>query len=91
MAVGFLQTAGAQVLRKFVQIKQSMLDADRQEILSFLSNEQNSEYAPLSGKITGILKEMGDKMTKDLTAAIIAENEEKTADAEIDLDVIQKC
>ena len=53
-----------------------MLHADWQEILWFLSNEYNSEYAPQGGEITGILKEMGDEMSKDLTTAT---NEETTA------------
>ena len=36
MAGGFVQTAAAQVLRKLILTKQSRLDIDRQEILSFL-------------------------------------------------------
>ena len=33
-------------------------------ILSFLSGQEESEYAPQSGEITGILKEMCDEMSK---------------------------
>merc|ERR1712157_388196 len=76
VAGGFLQTSAAQVLRKFVQGKESMLDADREEILSFLSSKEDSEYAPQSGEIIGILKEMGDEMSRDLTTAT---KEETTA------------
>ena len=47
MAGAFLQTGAAQVLLKLVQSKQDMLDADREEIVSFLSG--TSEYAPQSG------------------------------------------
>ena len=36
MAGGFVQTVAAQVLRKLILTKQSRLDIDRQEILSFL-------------------------------------------------------
>ena len=36
MAGGFVQTAAAQVLRKLILTKQSKLDIDRHEILSFL-------------------------------------------------------
>merc|ERR1719276_761159 len=47
--------------------KNNMLDADRQDVLSFLSSD--SEYAPASGEITGILKTMEDEMNADLKAA----------------------
>merc|ERR1719277_1344353 len=50
-----------------------MLDADRQELMAFLS--QGATYAPQSGDITGILKEMGDTMSKNL-ADITATEEE---------------
>jgi len=43
------------------------MDADRQDILSFLSG--SSSYAPASGEITGILKTMLDEMNVDLADA----------------------
>ena len=46
-----------------------MYQIDRDEVLAFLSNEQSSGYAPQSGEIKGILKEMGDTMAKDLAIA----------------------
>ena len=67
MAGGFLRKAAAQVLRKLIHIKQSMLDTDRQETFLFILNKEDSEYTPQSDEITGILKEMGDDMSKDLT------------------------
>ena len=36
--------------------KQKILDADQEEIMSFLSGTQSSDYAPQSGEIVGILK-----------------------------------
>ena len=36
MVYGFMQTAAEKVLRKLILTKQSKLDIDRQEILSFL-------------------------------------------------------
>merc|ERR1719502_1942985 len=66
MAGGFLQTGGAQTLRRLVLSKSDMPEADRQDILAFLSGGQDSSYAPQSGEITGILKELGDEMSKDL-------------------------
>jgi len=66
-AGGFLQTTAASMLKKLVMNKNNMLDADRQDVLSFLSSD--SEYAPASGEITGILKTMADEMGADLKAA----------------------
>ena len=41
----------------------------------FILNKEDSEYTPQSDEITGILKEMGDDMSKDLT---IVTNDEVT-------------
>jgi len=51
-----VQTSGAQVLRRLVLSKQDLLDADRQDLVAFLS--QSSGYAPQGGEIVGILKQM---------------------------------
>jgi hypothetical protein len=72
MTGSFLQTASAQVLRKLVLAQGDMTDIDREEITSFLSGAQS--YAPQSGQIVGILKEMKDTMNKDLAEATDAEN-----------------
>eukprot|EP00429_Kryptoperidinium_foliaceum_P073366 CAMPEP_0176225842 /NCGR_PEP_ID=MMETSP0121_2-20121125/21959_1 /TAXON_ID=160619 /ORGANISM="Kryptoperidinium foliaceum, Strain CCMP 1326" /LENGTH=66 /DNA_ID=CAMNT_0017565101 /DNA_START=1 /DNA_END=198 /DNA_ORIENTATION=+ len=64
MAGSFLQTSGAQVLRALATSSQDMLDADRQELVAFLS--QGSGYAPSSGEITGILKQLGSEMSSHL-------------------------
>merc|ERR1719198_2402947 len=69
---GFLQTSTASLLKKIVMNKDNMLDADRQDVLSFLSAD--SDYAPQSGEITGILKTMQDEMAADLKAATDEEN-----------------
>merc|ERR1719382_1654308 len=45
----------------------NMPDAARQELLSFLSGSEG--YVPQSGEIVGILKQMDDEMTADLTQA----------------------
>jgi len=60
----FLQTAAAGLLRKIILAKDNMNDGDRQEIVSFLSDRE--EYAPASGEIVGILKQMADETAKDL-------------------------
>jgi predicted nucleic acid-binding Zn-ribbon protein len=63
----FLQTEAASSLKSFVMGKNNMYDADRNDILSFLSG--STDYAPASGQITGILKTMNDEMTADLNDA----------------------
>jgi chromosome segregation ATPase len=74
MAGAFVQTGGAQVLRRLALSKQDLLDADRQELLAFLSGAQSSGYAPQGGEIVGILKQMGESMSKSLAEATAAEN-----------------
>jgi len=64
MAGSFVQTSAAQVLRNLATSSQDMLDADRQELVAFLS--QGSSYAPSSGEVTGILKQLGEEMSKNL-------------------------
>jgi len=68
MAGSFLQSSSAQALRRLVQSGSRDLldDMDRQELVSFLSGSQSSDYAPQSGEIVGILKQMGETMAKDL-------------------------
>jgi len=71
MSGSFLQTNAAQVLKNFVMGKNGMTDYDREELTSFLSNSQ--DYAPASGQIVGILKQMTDTMNKDLAEATATE------------------
>jgi len=73
---GFLQTKEAQFLRQTAMNDKDLTDFDREELVSFLSGTQSGEYAPKSGEITGILKEMKDTMSKSL-----AEAEAQEADA----------
>jgi len=60
----FLQTAAAATLKNLVENDQKMMDVDREDITAFLSND--NKYAPASGAITGILKQMQDTMTASL-------------------------
>merc|ERR1719311_1811606 len=71
MAGSFLQSVEAGTLRKLVLAQNAIEDYDREELTSFLSSGQN--YAPQSGQITGILKQMGDTMNKELAEAASAE------------------
>jgi len=47
--------------------KSGMAEADQQVLIAFLS--QSTSYAPQSGEITGILKQMGDTMAANLADA----------------------
>jgi chromosome segregation ATPase len=76
----FLQSSSASLLKKIV-MNRNMMDADRQDVLAFLSG--SSDYAPASGEITGILKTMGDEMTADLKDAVAKEEEAVAAYEEL--------
>jgi len=73
MAGGFLQTKAANVLLTLVSRRQNMDEDDKQALTAFLQGTQSTDYAPSSGQITGILKTMGDEMTKDFNEAKAAE------------------
>merc|ERR1719323_590313 len=73
MAGSFLQTTMAATLRKLA-VTVEMSGIDREDLTAFLSRRQSGGYAPQSGQITGILKEMGDTMRKSL-ADVIAQEE----------------
>jgi len=62
---GFLQTSTGALLRKLT-INMDMSNADRDMLSAFLSTGASQKYAPASGQIVGILKEMKDTMEKDL-------------------------
>jgi hypothetical protein len=65
---GFLQTSTAQMLKRLALNSPDLNNFDRNELMSFLSSGQSGsqEYAPKSGDIVGILKQMKDTMVKDL-------------------------
>jgi len=72
MSGSFLQTNDAQILKQLVQSQNNMEDYDREELTSFLSGSQN--YAPASGQITGIMKQMQDTMEASLASSTADEN-----------------
>merc|ERR1719310_2030141 len=73
MAGGFLQTRSAAVLRKLA-LSSEISNNDRDLLTSFLTQGNGEGYAPASGEIVGILKQMGDTMQKDI-ADLIAQEE----------------
>ena len=73
MARSFLPTTAASASRLLAIGKADKPDETRQELLSFLSGKDSDDYAPKSGQIVGILKEMDDDMTKSLAEAAASE------------------
>merc|ERR1719238_188792 len=75
-AYGFLQTSAAAVLRRLA-LTSDIGNADRDMLTSFLTEGQGdaTEYAPQSGEIIGILKQMLDTQIADLADATKAEEE----------------
>jgi len=76
MAGSFLQTPAAAVLKKLAMSNEDFIAADREDLLAFLSSGNAQNYAPQSGSIVGILKQMKDTMIEGLNKAT---NEEKSA------------
>jgi len=85
MAGGFLQTKTKIVatLKKLALNGPTMSDADRQDLLSFLSGGNAEGYAPQSGAISGILKQLKDDMDKELTDITQEENTDKASYEEL--------
>jgi len=81
MSGGFLQTNAANVLKKLVVSNVDMVDYDRQELVAFLQG--SDKYAPASGEIVGILKQLGDEMDKDYAELLAAEEAAKKSYEEL--------
>merc|ERR1719261_518894 len=83
LAGGFLQTNAASVLRKLAVAKMDMMELDRKELVAFLQGSDSEEYAPASGEIVGILKQLQDEMQGDLKELIAQEEAAKKAYEEL--------
>jgi len=79
----FLQTGTASALKQLV-ISRDMRSADRDLLAAFLDNTGESQYAPASGEIVGILKTMQDEMTKDFGDDVAEEKAAVTAFGELE-------
>eukprot|EP00971_Amphidinium_carterae_P187253 3716654-Amphidinium_carterae.2 len=73
VGAGFLQTNSAAVVRKRVEASEDLSDEQKQSYAAFLSG--NTGYAPISGEVIGMLKQMSDTLFADLAAAEKAEEE----------------
>merc|ERR1719324_1887644 len=70
MGCAFLQTSVGSVLKQ-LSVTMDISSIDREMLTAFLTQGQGeaSGYAPASGQITGILKQMSDTMEADLAKA----------------------
>merc|ERR1719274_287446 len=68
MAGAFLQTSTASLLRQLTVSMNNIRDSDRDALSAFLSGGEGDDagYAPASGEIVGILKQMLDTMMGQL-------------------------
>jgi len=71
----FLQTSAAAAVRRLM-IDMELSSTDRDMLASFLSEGQG--YAPQSGQIIGILKQMKDTLEKELAETVAEEEKAKT-------------
>merc|ERR1719240_342877 len=74
----FLQTSAAGLLRRLA-MSSTISSVDRDALTAFLTADQGGEsgYAPQSGEVVGMLKQMKDTMLKDLAELIAKEEEAK--------------
>jgi len=61
----FVQSAAANVIRQLT-VDMDLTGSDRDTLSAFLSTDQQDGYAPQSGEVTGILKQMKEQMEKAL-------------------------
>jgi len=72
-ASALLQNAGSSHLKNIVASSMVITDFDKKQVLAFLSEGDSSSsgsYAPSSGEVLGILKQMKDDMAKSLEEAV---------------------
>jgi uncharacterized phage infection (PIP) family protein YhgE len=74
-AGAFLQTQTASVLKNLAENDDKLVDIDREDLTAFLTSSTVNGYAPQSGAITGILKQMSDTMKATLEDVTGTENE----------------
>jgi len=72
VAGSFLQTPAARALQRAVS-KIDLPESDQEAVTAFLS--QSTNYAPQSGEIIGILKQMGDTLAATLADATATEKD----------------
>jgi len=78
MSGGFLQTSAAATIRNLMQTSENALskltEYERETLTTFLEGKEANGYAPASGEIVGMLKQMKETMEKDAAEAQADEN-----------------
>jgi len=72
MGSAFLQTRASSVLKQLA-VSMDLSSIDREMLTNFLTQGEGDGYAPQSGSIVGILKQMTDTMKKNLASATAEE------------------
>jgi len=77
MGSSFLQSqaSAVQTLLRLAKSSEDLSEDEHQQLVAFLSASQSSGYAPASGGILGILKQMGGTMAEGLAEATKTEQE----------------
>lgn len=70
-------------IKKALQVSRSVTDRDRSHVLAFLASQQNGKYAPASGEIVGILKNINDDMLKSMDDLSTEEQENSKGFADL--------
>jgi len=83
MGGSFLQGQSAKAVARLAIDSEDISGYDRQVLLAFLTGKSSDEYAPASGQITGILKEMEATMAKELAETVADEESSKTVFGEL--------
>ena len=78
MAGSFLQSDAAGALRKLILARDSLDRYTRNMLTEFLSTSTSTGYAPASGEIVGILKQLLEDMEKELADMTEEENSAQT-------------
>jgi len=82
-AASFVQLPYVDNIRKLVQALTSVDADDRRQVTAFLDQSADSDYAPQSGQIVGILKSMNDEMEANLKQAVAGEAQGAAAFADL--------
>jgi hypothetical protein len=69
----FLQSEAVATVRNVVRSADEMLELDRRDVLEFLQASHGVGYSPSSGEITGVLKQLEDRMAANLADATSTE------------------
>mmetsp|Transcript_58313 Transcript_58313/g.136336 ORF Transcript_58313/g.136336 Transcript_58313/m.136336 type:complete len:728 (+) Transcript_58313:67-2250(+) len=77
MTASFVQTGSAKVMKTLIVNTDRIESTEKDMIMSFLEGSASDSYAPQSGEILGILKQIKDGMEKDLADITSAEEEAK--------------